>query len=348
MVDATHVSYAADDRSYFSLIKKEIHKKAVDFGLTLSRASEIDIIVAEMTSNLFKYAKSCEILVGTFDNLNAPYLEIISIDRGPGMGNVNNMLQDGVSTSNTLGQGLGSIKRLSDTFEIYSQVGWGTIVLSRIYKKADDKNLRPKVTVRPLIVAKPGETTSGDGFYVKYADNSLKLILADGLGHGPDANHAINEAATAFKYFRGADPVEIIRHLHLSIKKTRGAVANVIVYDTAKVAWTSAGVGNISLRLINPLTIKNHLSYNGIVGHNIPGTMSAYQYSGAEFALAVLCSDGIKSKWEINRHPQIGRYDLSILNAIIYKDFARKTDDMSVVSIKLNMNGNETDTGSFA
>ena len=74
MVDATHVSYAADDRSYFSLIKKEIHRKALDFGLPVARASEVDIIVAEMTSNLFKYATGSEILVGSFDNMNAPYL----------------------------------------------------------------------------------------------------------------------------------------------------------------------------------------------------------------------------------------------------------------------------------
>ena len=45
------------------------------------------------------------------------------------------MMQDGMSTTNTMGHGLGSIKRLSDTFELYSQPGWGTIILSRIYNE---------------------------------------------------------------------------------------------------------------------------------------------------------------------------------------------------------------------
>ena len=168
-------------------------------------------------------------------------------------------------------------------------------------------------------------------------------MLADGLGHGPDANHAVNEAATAFKYFRGNDPVEILKHLHVSIKKTRGMVATIIVYDLEKMIWTSAGVGNIGLRFINYQESKNHLPYNGIIGHNIPSSMTGYNYAAVDYGLAILCSDGIKTRWDLTKYPLIGRYDPSILNAAIYKDHARKTDDMSVVSIKLNINKNETD-----
>ena len=75
--------------------------------------------------------------------------------------------------------------------------------------------------------------------------------------------------------------------------------------------------------------------------------MSPYEYSAADYGLAILCSDGIKTRWDLSKYPLIGRYDLSILNAAIYKDHARKTDDMSVVSIKVNINKNETDPGSF-
>jgi anti-sigma regulatory factor (Ser/Thr protein kinase) len=102
-------------------------------GLTPARISELDLIVAEMTSNLFKYSDDGELLLGVFNNGGSPYIELISIDNGPGMVNPNKMMQDGISTTNTLGHGLGSMKRLSDTFELYSQIGWGTIVLSRVY-----------------------------------------------------------------------------------------------------------------------------------------------------------------------------------------------------------------------
>jgi hypothetical protein len=51
----------------------------------------------------------------------------------------------------------------------------------------------------------------------------------------------------------------------------------------------------------------------------------------------VLCSDGFKSKWDILKFPGILRNDLSLLNAVLFKEFARNTDDMSIASCKLNV-----------
>src|SRR4051812_42992403 len=167
MVDATHVSFIADDRSYFSLIKKEIHKAATEAGMSETRISKLDLIVAEMTSNLFKYSDDGELLLGVFSNGGSPYIELISIDNGPGMINPSRMMQDGVSTSRTLGHGFGSMKRLSDTFELYSQIGWGTIVLCRVYNDSENVKVKNDVIMRPIVVYKPGEKTSGDGFTYK-------------------------------------------------------------------------------------------------------------------------------------------------------------------------------------
>src|ERR1700749_2149277 len=176
MVDATHISFKADDRSYFSLIKKEIHRVATEAGMTVSRINHLDLIVAEMTSNLFKYSDDGELLMGVFPNGSNPYVELISIDNGPGMANPVRMMQDGVSTSNTLGHGLGSMKRLSDTFELYSLTGWGTIVMSRVYNEPE-KIKKNELIMRPIVVCKPGEKTSGDGFLFKKTDKYVKMML---------------------------------------------------------------------------------------------------------------------------------------------------------------------------
>jgi len=331
MVDATHISFLADDRSYFSLIKKEIHRIAAEAGMNPARVNELDLIVAEMTSNLYKYSDDGELLMGVFPNGGSPYIELISIDNGPGMLNPGRMLQDGVSTSNTLGHGLGSMKRLSDTFELYSQIGWGTIVLSRVYSDPEKAKEKAEVIMRPIVVFKPGEKTSGDGFTFKRTEKYLKMMLADGLGHGRDANVAVNEAAAAFKVFPDYSPTETIRFIHSSIKKTRGAVVNILGYDFTTKTWASAGVGNIALRMFGPVNFKNHMSYNGIVGHNIPGTMNDQHYQADEFNQAMLCSDGIKTRIDMARYPQMYKYDLTVLAAAIYKDHARRSDDMSVV-----------------
>jgi len=335
MVDATHISFIADDRSYFSLIKKEIHRAATEAGMNPVRIAELDLIVAEMTSNLFKYSNDGELLMGVFPNGGSPYIELISIDNGPGIVNPARMMQDGISTTNTLGHGLGSMKRLSDTFELYSQIGWGTIVLSRVYSDPEKAKVKNNMIMRPIIVYKPGEKTSGDGFVYKKTDKYIKMMLADGLGHGPEANKAINEAAAAFKVFPEYSPTETLRFIHTAIKKTRGAVINILGYDFGRKMWTSAGIGNIAARMFGPVSFKNHMSYNGIVGHNIPTTMSDQEYPVEEFNQAMLCSDGIKTRIDLARYPMMHKYDLTILAAAIYKDHARRNDDMSVVIAKV-------------
>jgi len=335
MVDASHTSFAAHDRSYFSLLKKEIHRRAGEAGIVAERLNELDIIVAEMTSNLYKYSDDGELLMGVFQNNGSPYIELICIDNGPGMANPSRMMLDGMSTTNTMGHGLGSIKRLSDTFELYSLTGWGTILLSRIYNdpKAAKKNI--ELIIRPIVVSKPGEVKSGDGFAVKRTDKYIKLMLADGLGHGPEANFAVNEAADIFKVFPDYSPTETLRFIHSSIKKTRGAVINITGYDLETKTWISAGIGNIAAKMIGPVQIKSHMSYNGIVGHNIPSTMNDQQYAADEYNQVVLCSDGIKTRWDSLKYPQISKYDQTVLAAAIYKDFARRNDDMSVIAAKI-------------
>ncbi|RZK78525.1 MAG: serine/threonine protein kinase [Pedobacter sp.] len=337
MVDATHISFTANDRSYFSLIKKEIHRLATEAGMNPTRVNAIDLIVAEMTSNLFKYSDDGEILCGVFNNGGAPYIELISIDNGPGMINPSRMMQDGVSTSNTLGHGFGSMKRLSDVFELYSQIGWGTIVLSRVYNEPE-KIVKQKqgLLIRPIVVYKPGEKTSGDGFVFKKTDKYVKMMLADGLGHGPEANKAVNEAAKAFKVFPDFSPTETLRFIHQDIKKTRGAVINILGYNFEDRTWNSTGIGNIFLRMIGPAgSFKNHMSYNGIVGHNIPNTMNEQTYSVEQYNLVILCSDGIKTRIEQSRYPMMYKYDLAVFAAAIYKDHARRNDDMSVIIAKV-------------
>lgn len=335
MVDATHLSFAASDRSYFSLLKKDIRRYAEEAGFKPARLNNIDLVLAELTSNLFKYSDDGEILMGIFNNIEHPYIEIISIDNGPGISNPARMIEDGISTSNTLGHGFGSIKRLSDEFELYSQQNWGTIVLSRIYKEIPPKKKPAGLIVRAIVVSKPGEHTSGDGIFIKSTENITRLMVADGLGHGPDANKAVNEAAAVFRGSTEESPTHQLKSIHAAIKKTRGAVMTILSYHHTQHTWTSAGIGNISLRMYGPVSFKNQMSYNGIVGHNIPNTMNDQRYQTEEYNMAILCSDGIKTRWDLTKYPMILKYDPSILAAAIYKDHARRTDDMSVVVAKI-------------
>lgn len=333
-----YTSFKAADRSYTALIKKDIHRMAAEAGFPVRKIDEIDIVVAEITSNLNKYGKDGELLVMVYTDEKQSYLEIIAIDHGPGMSDPLRMIEDGVSTSGTLGQGLGAIKRLSDCFELYSMRNWGTILLSRIFSKpAPAVKSKGLPVFRYLVVPKPGEEVSGDGCLIYEQDNLVKVLVGDGLGHGKEANKAVNTAGEAFKESRGSLPSDIIKDIHAHVKKTRGLVGVVAVFDKVKKNGLLCGIGNIATKSFSASQAKNHVSYNGIIGMNIPGSIKDQDIiTGDVNQYIVMCSDGIRSQWEPTKFPGILKHDLTILAAAIYKDFARKTDDMSVVVGKIN------------
>jgi serine phosphatase RsbU (regulator of sigma subunit) len=209
-------------------------------------------------------------------------------------------------------------------------------LLSRVYcNKPSGKLKEENLLCKAVTVAMKGETFCGDAWYKKVTRDHIKIMLCDGLGHGIHANLAVNEAINAFKLCPHNHPVDILRFMHDMIKKTRGMVATVIVYDIKKKEWRICGVGNISIRLSNAINSKRHTSYNGIVGHNIPNTMNDHVFSDEQIKSFTLCSDGITSKWDLAKYPMIQKYDLAIQAAALYKDFGRKTDDMSVILGKL-------------
>ncbi len=339
MDSATHVSLLMRDRSYAAGAKKDIHRLTVNAGFSQRKIDEVDILVSELTSNLVKHATDGEILAGIVGDRQGLMLELIGIDSGPGISDPERMMQDGVSTSGTLGHGLGAIRRLSDQFEIYSLKGWGTILLSRVYlnKSGENAGLRPLLDVRSLVVAKPGELVSGDGSYgFMAADGTYRLLAADGLGHGLEANRAVREAIIAFREFSSDSPVEILRHLHATIRKTRGIVAAVVIIDPVRKIWKFCGIGNIAARFTGVHQARSYLSHNGIVGHNIPGSLYDQEVSQQEYQQITLCSDGIRSRWQQLRLPEIGRQDLMIQAAVLYKDCSRRNDDTSVIIGKLS------------
>jgi|SRR6185437_2440528 len=332
-----HAAFRVDDRSYFAIIKKEIHALATAGGFTERKIGEIDIIVAELVTNLVKHAGGGQVLAKLVNVDGFSGIEIISIDNGPGMTDVSRMIADGVSTKNTLGHGLGAMKRLSDTFQVYSLKDWGTVILIRVFKEELPVFQKgAKTEIRSVILPKPGEMACGDGFFSRVTPNHIKLFLGDGLGHGPEAAKAKSAAGEAFHGCEDTDPVQMLRSINAAVKKTRGLVGTAAILDLESKKWKICGVGNITTKIATADNIKNYMSYNGIIGMNIPNTLNAQEIEMEKGQTIIMCSDGLKSRWDTSKYPAILRYDLSILGAALIKDYARLTDDMSVAACKIN------------
>ena len=330
-MDKCFTSYAIEDRSFVAFVKRDLHNQLLHSKFNKNRIAEIDIIISELTSNLIKHAGSGELLCRLSDKEDGSMLEILTIDNGPGMADVHRMMKDGVSTSNTLGQGLGAIQRLSTGFQIYSMPKWGTVTYTWI-DTAEKKRKRQinDVEVRGLCVPLGHEVQCGDAYAVTKTRNHVKIMLADGLGHGKHAHEAVATAHEAFVRTDELQPVEIIRHIHQQVRKTRGLVASVAVLDLKNREWKICGVGNISTRLYGGIMFKHYTSYNGIVGLNIPNTLNETVVPAEKNQQLVMCSDGIRSRWDLSRYPSILKNDMMLVAGALFKDYTRRTDDASI------------------
>lgn len=338
MDDTVLLNYKINDRSYVSYVKREIHNLVVAEGFGSQKVGEIDIVVSELTSNLVKFAEEGELLYRVSTDENGTFFEIYCIDGGKGIPNLARMRQDGVSTSETLGQGLGAIERLSYSSSIFTNTDWGTVVHSKIYKK-EVAPLKNKKTIDfgMVQVCCPGEKVCGDGYAVKRFGNGYQFFMGDGLGHGANAHEAAEEAIVAFKECKEKSPSEVLRYIHLQTKKTRGLVATVVYLDFEAKKWTICGIGNISTSIYTGLSAKNYTPYNGIVGHNIPRTINDSFQILEKYQTLIMHSDGLRTRWNLSELPGILKFDPNIIAAALYKDNARHNDDMTLFAAKINM-----------
>ena len=83
---AAHTRYRIEDRSYLSIIKKEVGKAAGELGFSAQRIGRLDIIITELISNLVKYGeRKRELLWKPFFYEGEGGIEILSIDAGGGI-----------------------------------------------------------------------------------------------------------------------------------------------------------------------------------------------------------------------------------------------------------------------
>ncbi|RZJ51239.1 MAG: serine/threonine protein kinase [Flavobacterium sp.] len=336
-MDNTFSSYKIEDRSLIAFIKREIHNLALQLGFSPHRAAETDIIVAELTSNLIKYADGGELLYRGTQMQGRNEIEIFCLDNGVGIDNVVKIMSDGYSTSNTLGHGLGSIKRLSNDFQIYSMKGWGTVQYVKICEKAD-MDIIPNpagFNYSALSVNYPGENVCGDGYYIKQSANGFKIFVGDGLGHGVNAHEAVQLGIKAFQRSTAEDSIEILRDIHEGVKKSRGLVATVACVDYKSQNWNICGIGNINTRIFRGLENKTYSPYNGILGLNIPRTINSTIVPYLKHQIIVMHSDGLRTRWNLNDMTSIIKQSPHVIASSLYKDNMRGTDDATVLVGKI-------------
>lgn len=332
-----YFKYRIEDRSYFNIIKKDVSRAAETLGFSAEKIGKLQIVVTELASNLLKFgARNREFLWKPFNLKGIAGIEILTLDKGPGIGSVSQAMEDGFSTSGTAGEGLGSIQRQSDFFDLYSQPGQGTVALARLFVNDEKRRENQPFNFAALSVATPNETLCGDGYFIEYKPEkqTFNMLIVDGLGHGPGAYEAAQAAIEAYTQLPKESPSQVLKEIHQQIKKTRGAVGMALKFNFAEGVLLYCGVGNITGKTISYNNVKNLHSFNGIVGHVMSGRVHDQEIPWQRGHLLLIHSDGLNSRWNISQYEKIHKHDLSILAACLYRDHKRGNDDTTIIISK--------------
>jgi anti-sigma regulatory factor (Ser/Thr protein kinase) len=313
------------DASQIAAARRATADLATRIGLDETARGRIAIVVTEIGTNLVRHAEQGELLARALVGAGAPGLELLAIDRGPGIPDLVRAERDGFSTAGSAGTGLGAIRRLADRFDIRSTPGRGTLLVAGF--GASEAPLEPAVVLR----AKPEERVPGDAWAARPAGAGMRLLVADGLGHGPDAAAAARLAVRVFEEERGSME-DYVTRAHRALAATRGAAIGVLEVGGGRAGFV--GVGNIACRVRGAQQERSLVSHNGTVGHAMR-RVQRFDVACAPGDLVVMHSDGLATQWGFDRYAAVASGHPALLCGALYRDLWRRRDDVTVLAWRI-------------
>jgi len=134
-IDADEVRVPVESDTDIVTARQKGRALATRLGFSSGDATIVATAISELARNIVLYADHGEIVLKPVDHSTHVGLIITARDEGEGIPDIRQAMQDGYSTSGRLGVGLPGVKRLMDEFEIASEVGKGTVVTVKKWKR---------------------------------------------------------------------------------------------------------------------------------------------------------------------------------------------------------------------
>lgn len=351
-----NISHASD----ISAARRYARRLSDTLQFDETQAGQLAIVVTEAATNILKHAGDGALFLTPVRRSRGHAVELLVLDSGPGIANLAQSLRDGISTTGTAGTGLGAIKRLSQEFDAYSELGKGAAFYACIHQRNPNALQAevetpyvpgPSLIHGAICLPLAGEDECGDAWTIEGDGRNVIMLVADGLGHGPEAAQASRAAVQTVAYaaeqvLRSSElqsrsktalpmpaPALLIDDMHRALRATRGAAAAVATFAEGAAGIEFAGIGNISATVFDGVGRKQLVSHNGIVGHNVR-KVQQFSLPWPSQGLFIMCSDGIGTQWDLDLYPGLQFCHPALIAGIIYRDFARDRDDATVLVVR--------------
>lgn len=311
------------------------------------RGASAALVATELATNMLKYGGGGRIVIETVDRAaggTAPVagVQIVAVDHGPGIGDVTAATRDGYSTSaSSLGAGLGTCRRVSDSFDLHSRPNAGTVVLARLSAGQD---LAQRDWAGGVHLPLSGMPESGDAWVHRTGACRRTVMLVDGIGHGAAAAQA---STAAVRFLEGHPDLSVsllLRGLHSELRGTRGAAVAIAQIDDSTRRLAFGGVGNVGARLHTGGGWEHLLSRPGIVGAYAPASVNVAQRAWTPGSMLVLHSDGLPSRWRHEGTERLAGHDPALIAGVVFRDagsLARTLRDDTTVAVVTDPAGEE-------
>ena len=324
---------AIDDPSGVAEARRRASTLAERLSFGSTAAGHLAIAVTEVASNIVKHAQRGSIALRCLQPDGVAGVEVLAMDRGPGMANVAESLRDGHSTAGSPGTGLGAVQRLTTGLEIYSQAGKGTIARFEVWPSGAPVG-RPGALLQGAVsAAKSGESVAGDDWAILSWRGRHALFVVDGLGHGPDAAAAARAAIETVTKGMQLSAVDLMGSVHDALRPTRGAAGAVALLEPDKELCTYCGVGNICASIRSRGVSRSMVSHNGILGHQVR-KIQHFTYPFERGALCIAHSDGVSARWDLAAYPGLEQRHPALVAGVLFRDHGRMRDDVTVAAVR--------------
>ncbi len=322
-----------DDRSDVGESRRAARELTGALGFDATAAGNVALGVTEAATNIVRHAGHGQVLLRALERDGVGGLEVLALDRGPGIPSLSNSLRDGHSTAGGMGTGLGALGRISHSMQVFSQEAKGTAVRLEFWARAARGESREPLEIGAVCLPKPGEVVSGDTWAVEAMSGHFTLLVADGLGHGPDAARAARAATEILVRHAKEAPGTLLELGHQALASTRGAAVAFARIDLGQGKGVYAGVGNISGRVESGSGRRQLVSHNGTLGHTLR-KVQEFPFDYPADGTLILHSDGLTSHWSLADYPRLMAKHAGLIAGVLYRDHVRGRDDVTVVVIK--------------
>ena len=109
-------------------VRKKVRDACRDLGFGLTDVTRIVTAASELARNIYRYADTGVVRIEAVSKAAKRGVQIVFEDKGPGIADVDQAMQEGYTTERSMGMGLPGAKKLMDEMTIDSTVGVGTTI----------------------------------------------------------------------------------------------------------------------------------------------------------------------------------------------------------------------------